>query len=45
MFWMTNQLQKLVELEHFEDVHQIPQIQVKSSIFFDFPYETNGEII
>ena len=30
MFWTANQLQELVEIEHFEDVYQIPQIHVKT---------------
>ena len=45
MFWTANQLQELVEIEHFEDVYQIPQIHVKTPIPFDFPYEINSKIL
>ena len=34
-----------MEIEQFEDMHKNPQIQLKTSISFDFPYEINGEIL
>ena len=34
-----------MEIEHFEDMQQNPQIQLKTPTSFDFPYEINGEIL